>query len=56
MYQSNNLLGGQGEETDVYRQADDQDYNGTTIEIWLAENVRRETQLLIWERTAFSGR
>ena len=50
-----NLAGGQGAETDVYRQADDQDYRGTTVEIWPAQNARGETQVLIWETTAFGG-
>ena len=48
-----NLAGGQGAETDVYRRADDQEMSGTTIEIWPAQNARGETQVVVWETTAF---
>ena len=48
-----NLAGGQGEQTDVYRRADDQDKSGVTIEIWPTLNARGETQVVVWETTSF---
>ncbi len=48
-----NMEGGQGEETDVYRRADDQDMSGTTIEIWPTVNANGQTQVTVWETTEF---
>lgn len=33
-----NVIGGSGDRVDVYRRANDQDFSGTTIEIWPSEN------------------
>jgi len=50
-----NLGSAQSQATDVYRKADDQDHTGTTVEVWPAQNARGETQVIIWETTAFGG-
>ena len=41
--------GAPGDQVDVYRQAEDRNYTGTTIEIWPAENAQGGTVVSIFE-------
>ncbi len=41
--------GGAGDQVDVYRQAEDRAYTGTTIEVWPAENPGGGTLVAVFE-------
>lgn len=43
------VAGGTGDQVDVFRRADDQDYSGTTIELWPAAIPSGGTQVSVYE-------
>ncbi len=43
------LIDGSDQEIDVYRRADDQDYRGSTVEIWPVDSENRQTYVTVFE-------